>query len=169
MKFKMKFKKPLEHLCSTIPFFLPWIRMIVIPSDFPKSRLVVGDETDIRNVFGTLPIVQMGQYHTNGSSIHKWDSLIVDFRSDNHGISQYFVKSYIGRIPIITTLKNHMFYGVFGRNECDDFGKIHTSKRLVQTRPGGHTMDVKNIVFDPKLFEIRKIQDHWIFHGSRNR
>jgi hypothetical protein len=30
-------------------------------------------------------------------------------------------------------------------------------------------MDVKNIVFDPKLFEIRKIQDHWIFHGSRNR
>src|SRR3954463_16149923 len=70
-----------HHPKSSVAFvtlFEPRVAAVVIPANFPESRLVVVENTQARNPFCALPEVQVGNQQTRRTTVIAWQRFAVD-------------------------------------------------------------------------------------------
>lgn len=105
--------------------------MIVVPADFPETWLVFVDESDVRDVLGALPIVEVRYDHTNGSAIGERNRFPIDMSRNERRILAEFVQYTVRRIPIIGTLEYDMLRARKRFHEREYFPEIDSSERLI--------------------------------------
>src|SRR5260370_10081996 len=90
------------RLVAPVPFFFPWITVVVIAKRLPEARFILIDQSETPDPFGTLPEVEMGNKQPRRSTVLRCERLSFVGVNDPGLATYYLFKRQIGRVATVT-------------------------------------------------------------------
>src|SRR5215831_18242349 len=126
-------------LVALIPFFFPWVTMIVIPKRLPKTRFILVQQSETTNPLCALPKIEVRDQQSCRAAVLGSERLSLIGISYPRLPAQYILDRKIRSVTTITK-GNYVFGMVIDLcQQCIDRDPLPI---CVQFGPLRHTMDV---------------------------